>query len=67
MVSSRALEARGYNVVPVFCSGLDMRAAIDDFMTGDANGKATVDALVLADRLLACRRTGLFSDCGRGS
>ncbi|MEE4014861.1 magnesium chelatase subunit H [Roseibium sp. FZY0029] len=39
-----ALEARGFNVVPVFCSGLDMRAAIDDFMT-DANGKATVDAL----------------------
>lgn len=39
-----ALEARGFNVVPVFCSGLDMRAAIDDFMT-DANGKSTVDAL----------------------
>lgn len=39
-----ALEARGYNVIPVFGSGLDMRAAIDDFMT-DANGRTTVDAL----------------------
>ncbi|MEI2387896.1 magnesium chelatase subunit H [Breoghania sp. JC706] len=39
-----ALEARGYSVVPVFCSGLDMRSAIEAFMT-DANGKATVDAL----------------------
>ncbi|TYC61767.1 magnesium chelatase subunit H [Rhodobacterales bacterium] len=39
-----ALEARGYNVVPVFCSGLDMRAAIADYMV-DADGNATVDAL----------------------
>ncbi|WP_127596870.1 magnesium chelatase subunit H [Nitratireductor alexandrii] len=39
-----ALEARGFNVVPVFCSGLDMRAAIDDYMT-DADGRATVDVL----------------------
>ncbi|MTI07084.1 magnesium chelatase subunit H [Roseibium denhamense] len=39
-----ALEARGYNVVPVFCAGLDMRAAIEAYMT-DASGKTTVDAL----------------------
>ena len=39
-----ALEARGLNVVPVFCSGLDMRSAIETYMT-DANGMPTVDAL----------------------
>ncbi|NBN63109.1 magnesium chelatase subunit H [Pannonibacter tanglangensis] len=39
-----ALEARGLSVVPVFCSGLDMRAAIEAFMTG-ADGRPTVDAL----------------------
>ncbi|MEL7524584.1 MAG: magnesium chelatase subunit H [Pseudomonadota bacterium] len=39
-----ALEARGFNVVPVFCSGLDMRAAIETYMTG-ANGEPTIDVL----------------------
>lgn len=39
-----ALEARGLNVVPVFCSGLDMRAAIEAYMTS-ADGRPTVDAL----------------------
>ena len=33
-----ALEARGFNVVPVFCSGLDMRAAIEQYMT-DGSGE----------------------------
>jgi len=39
-----ALEARGFNVVPVFCAGLDMRAAIERFMT-DGKGQPTVDVL----------------------
>ncbi|MBO6507193.1 MAG: magnesium chelatase subunit H [Roseibium sp.] len=39
-----ALEARGFNVVPVFCSGLDMRAAIEQYMT-DGSGNSTVDVL----------------------
>lgn len=39
-----ALEARGYSVIPVFCSGLDMRPAIARYMT-PADGGATIDAL----------------------
>lgn len=39
-----ALEARGYDVIPVFCSGLDMRAAIERFMIAP-DGAARVDAL----------------------
>lgn len=30
----RAFEAQGMNVVPVFCNGLDMRPAIDAFLSG---------------------------------
>ena len=33
-----AIEARGFNVVPVFCSGLDMRGAIDRFLSGGPSG-----------------------------
>eukprot|EP01035_Chromulina_nebulosa_P054190 gene54190-74179_t len=40
----RELETRGYNVVPVFCSGLDMRGAIERYML-PANGGVTIDAL----------------------
>jgi magnesium chelatase subunit H len=40
----RALEQRGYNVVPAFATGLDARPAIDKFFVKD--GVATVDALV---------------------
>ncbi|MEM8701703.1 MAG: magnesium chelatase subunit H [Pseudomonadota bacterium] len=39
-----ALEKRGFNVVPVFSAGLDMRAAIKTYMK-DARGNSTVDAL----------------------
>ena len=39
-----ALENQGFDVVPVFSSGLDMRAAITEFMT-DGNGAPTIDAL----------------------
>jgi magnesium chelatase subunit H len=39
-----ALEERGYAVVPVFCSGLDMRAAISRYMD-PAQGGLRVDAL----------------------
>lgn len=39
-----ALETRGYSVVPVFCSGLDMRPAIARYMDATAGG-VTVDAL----------------------
>ena len=38
-------EAKGFNVVPVFCSGLDMRAAIDRFLSGGETG-VPIDALV---------------------
>ncbi len=40
----RALEHRGYNVVPAFATGLDARPAIDKFFVKD--GVAAVDALV---------------------
>ncbi len=39
-----ALESQGFDVVPVFSSGLDMRAAITEFMT-DGEGAPTIDAL----------------------
>ncbi|MFB2552363.1 magnesium chelatase subunit H [Ensifer soli] len=39
-----ALEARGYRVVPVFSSGLDMRAAIARYMD-PADGGVAIDAL----------------------
>lgn len=39
-----ALETRGYRVVPVFCSGLDMRSAISRFMDVSEGG-LKVDAL----------------------
>ncbi len=42
-------EAQGLNVVPVFCNGLDMRPAIDAFLSGNdiQNPQgATIDALV---------------------
>ncbi|MEM7290111.1 MAG: magnesium chelatase subunit H, partial [Pseudomonadota bacterium] len=45
----RALEERGLNVVPVFCNGLDMRPAIDAFLSGnsaDDNNGVKIDALV---------------------
>jgi magnesium chelatase subunit H len=44
-----AFEAKGMNVVPVFCNGLDMRPAIDAFLSGnDAQNPqgATIDGLV---------------------
>ncbi|MEM6834300.1 MAG: magnesium chelatase subunit H [Pseudomonadota bacterium] len=40
-----AFEARGVNVVPVFASGLDMRPAIETFLSGGKTG-VTVDTLV---------------------
>ncbi len=40
----RELETRGFNVVPVFCSGLDMRGAIERYML-PANGGVAIDAL----------------------
>lgn len=39
-----ALEGRGYRVVPAFCSGLDMRSAVERFMQTDGGGVA-IDAL----------------------
>lgn len=41
----RALEARGYRPVPAYAFGLDSRPAIDRYFR-DANGAATIDALV---------------------
>jgi len=44
-----AFEAQGMNVVPVFCNGLDMRPAIDAFLSGNdiQNPQgATIDTLV---------------------
>ncbi len=41
----RAFERRGLNVVPVFCSGLDMRGPIKAFLSGGKAG-VTVDAMV---------------------
>lgn len=40
-----AFEERGFNVVPVFNNGLDMRPAIDAFLSGGPTG-VTIDALV---------------------
>ncbi len=40
----RAFEAKGLNAVPVFCSGLDMRSAIERFLSGGEGKK--IDALV---------------------
>ena len=37
------LEERGFNVVPVFCSGLDMRPAIEAYLSGGAGRR--IDAL----------------------
>ncbi|MFD0917826.1 magnesium chelatase subunit H [Pseudahrensia aquimaris] len=37
----RSLEARGLNVIPCFCNGLDMRPAIDAFLNG-----GRIDAMV---------------------
>ncbi|MEO1474346.1 MAG: cobaltochelatase subunit CobN, partial [Pseudomonadota bacterium] len=44
----RNFEARGLNVVPVFCNGLDMRPAIDAFLSGGIEGGAgrPIDAMV---------------------
>ncbi len=39
-----ALEARGYNVIPAFASGLDARPAVEKFFM--KNGAASVDAVV---------------------
>ncbi len=39
-----ALEARGYQVVPIFAASLDARPAIDQFLL--KNGKCTVDAMI---------------------
>ena len=39
-----ALEARGYQVVPIFAASLDARPAIDQFLM--KNGKCTVDAMI---------------------
>lgn len=41
----RAFEQDGYNVVPVFCHGLDMRPAIDTYLSGGETG-VPIDALV---------------------
>ncbi|MEM5471733.1 magnesium chelatase subunit H [Hoeflea sp. AS60] len=41
----RSFERRGFNVVPVFCSGLDMRGPIDAFLSGGTTG-TTIDAMV---------------------
>ncbi len=38
-------EAKGFDVVPIFCNGLDMRPAIEEFLIDD-NSNSTVDALV---------------------
>lgn len=38
-------EKRGFNVVPVFCNGLDNRPAIEKFLSGGATG-VEIDALV---------------------
>ncbi|NRB30364.1 MAG: magnesium chelatase subunit H, partial [Rhizobiaceae bacterium] len=40
-----AFESRGFNVVPVFCHGLDMRPSIDAYLSGGADG-VKIDALV---------------------
>lgn len=40
-----AFEERGFNVVPVFCNGLDNRPAIEEFLSGGATG-TQIDALV---------------------
>ena len=40
-----AFEKRGLNVVPVFCHGLDMRPAINAYLSGGDSG-VTIDALV---------------------
>ncbi|WP_108659938.1 magnesium chelatase subunit H [Acuticoccus kandeliae] len=40
-----ALEAKGFNVVPAFASGLDSRPAIDRYFTAK-DGSARIDALV---------------------
>jgi magnesium chelatase subunit H len=39
-----ALEARGFQIVPVFAAGLDARPAIDQFLV--KNDKCTVDAMI---------------------
>ncbi|OCW58476.1 magnesium chelatase subunit H [Hoeflea olei] len=41
----RALERRGFNVVPVFCSGLDMRGPVRQFLSGGKTG-VTIDAML---------------------
>tara|TARA_R110002020_G_scaffold36134_28_gene108731 strand:+ start:2434 stop:6192 length:3759 start_codon:yes stop_codon:yes gene_type:complete len=41
----RSLERRGFNVVPVFCSGLDMRGPVRQFLSGGKTG-TTIDALL---------------------
>jgi magnesium chelatase subunit H len=41
----RSLERRGFNVVPVFCSGLDMRGPIEAFLSGGPTG-TTIDAML---------------------
>jgi magnesium chelatase subunit H len=40
-----ALEAKGYETVPAFASGLDFRPAVEEYFL-DSDGNATVDALV---------------------
>ncbi|MEQ8305647.1 MAG: magnesium chelatase subunit H [Hoeflea sp.] len=41
----RALEQRGFNVVPVFSSGLDMRGPIEAFLSGGKTG-TRIDAML---------------------
>lgn len=41
----RCFERRGFNVVPVFCSGLDMRGPIEAFLSGGKTGMR-IDAMV---------------------
>jgi len=40
-----SLERRGFNVVPVFCSGLDMRGPVRQFLSGGKTG-TTIDTLL---------------------
>lgn len=41
----RALERRGFNVVPVFSSGLDMRGPVEAFLSGGKTG-VRIDAML---------------------
>jgi magnesium chelatase subunit H len=52
-----AIEAEGFNVLPIFATGLDQRAAIERYFMRD--GVASVDAVASSHRILTGRRPGL--------